>query len=289
MKNLTTLNVLAIYVFGMVITALVSIYFASSFSKTVTVNEIRKNLESEVFKELDSKALELAEFYTKQKIQESIESSETRAFVSNLVIDSFESKINNMVDARVVTVIDEKIKDLDDSKFSDLTYPIGSIILYASSVPPPENWKLCDGRKLLNSDYTKLHEILGSTFGSEGEDYFRIPDLRGRVPVGAGRGSNLSPRTLAQSIGQEKHTLTLPEIPSHDHSATAAPHSHHSIGIAFGDKRYSGGGGAAFGRNGTPVATNEVASNITINPAGGSEPHNNMQPSLVLNFIIKAK
>lgn len=130
-----------------------------------------------------------------------------------------------------------------------------------------------DGASLLRASFPDLFNYLGgasSPWGLPDGTHFNVPDMRGRVPVGAGTGSGLTARTLGtQNIGEETHLLTLAEIPSHQHDYIAT----------------SGAGGLAGGgvppHNGVPSITSAVAAN------GGGQSHNTMQPSGVYNFFIE--
>lgn len=145
--------------------------------------------------------------------------------------------------------------------------PSGAILQFAGS-SAPANWLLCDGALVSRTTYANLFSAIGTTYGAgDGSSTFKLPDLRGRVPVGAGQGSGLTNRTMAQSSGAETHTLSVSEIPSHSHDLPLQ-----STGPA-------GGGFLA----GYPSTGTGIVSSTT----GGGQAHNNMQPYLVVNHIIK--
>lgn len=110
--------------------------------------------------------------------------------------------------------------------------PAGTIIAYAGSLSP-EGWLLCDGSEKLVSDYSALDAIVGPNFGrtnglgGAGSSHFRLPDLRGRVPVGTGTGAGLTARTIAATGGTETHTLTGPEsgFQTHGGAGSGLPHT----------------------------------------------------------------
>jgi microcystin-dependent protein len=161
---------------------------------------------------------------------------------------------------------------------------IGEIVSVAnSSNPNPTNWLLCDGSSLLRTDYAELFSAIGTAFGSADGTHFNIPDLRGRTVVGVGTGAGLSARALGDSFGEETHILITSEVPSHSHND--AGHSH-SEGIA------SPSVGAAI--TGVPVPSAIPAVGVTgvgfasIGTSGGDGSHNNLQPSLALNYYIVA-
>jgi len=145
--------------------------------------------------------------------------------------------------------------------------PAGCISLFAGAVAP-EGWLLCDGSAVSRSAYAALFAVIGTLYGDgDGVDTFNLPDLRGRAPIGAGQGNGLSNRVLAAKLGAETHTLTVWEIPSHNHSVPISTST--------------GGVYNYCSPNGTSNAY------LLTGNTGGGQAHNNMQPSLVLNFIIK--
>ncbi|CAM2064228.1 Tail fiber protein [Sulfidibacter corallicola] len=180
-----------------------------------------------------------------------------------------------------------KAKNEAENAVKGIRVPIGTIVAFAGSkedVPTEEGWMLCDGRTLPASGYKELESILRSRFGGEA----RIPDFRGRGPIGAGKGEGtdgqgkpLSDRLLGEALGAEKHMLIKNEMPRHRHSAKQPE----SMGHFPGEKgrRYIWGGtGTDNDLTGEGGGHSELA-------WGESVPHNNMQPSLAVNFIIKAK
>jgi|688.fasta_scaffold264430_3 microcystin-dependent protein len=135
--------------------------------------------------------------------------------------------------------------------------PTGAIIMYGASAAPT-GWLLCNGQS--TSGYPALAAIVGAT----------VPDLRGRAPIGYGQGSGLTNRTtIGANTGFETHTLIESEMPLHNHSGQ----------IVFGTG--SGGSSAVTITGNNPTAQPPTGS------TGGNGAHNNMQPSTVVNFIIK--
>lgn len=129
-------------------------------------------------------------------------------------------------------------------------------------------WLVCDGRLLERAEHVALFEVIGTSFGSTNSSNFRLPDFRGRVPGVIGSGSGLTARSLGAIVGAERHTLTVGEMPSHNHSGTTG-----SAGFGTGSAGVSG------------IATTDVADDSgshthTIAAQGGDQPHNNMQPTL---------
>lgn len=152
---------------------------------------------------------------------------------------------------------------------------IGEIRMFAGDFAP-NGWLFCDGSLLSISDYDTLFNLIGTTYGGDGQTTFAIPDLASRVPVHTGSGYPLS-----QSGGVESVLLTTQQLPMHTHPALAAnsPGTQTTPSGAFwaswGDGQYSSGAGTAASMS--PAA---------FTPAGGSQPHENMPPFLAVNFII---
>ena len=163
----------------------------------------------------------------------------------------------------------------------------GFIIQYATTTSP-SGWLLCDGSAVSRTTYSALFSVVGTTYGvGNGSTTFNVPDLRGRVPVGYGQGSGLTNRTMANTGGAETHTLTTTEMPSHNHGVNDPSHSHtyqtfDSIGGAIGNVNGTNSGGRYYNQN-----TYGAYTGISIQNAGSGGAHNNMQPYVVVNFIIK--
>lgn len=181
--------------------------------------------------------------------------------------------------------------------------PTGTVVPFAGSTPP-DGWVLCDGQALDSTDprYASLFAVISTTYGVGTESEFVVPDLRGRTPIGSGQGQTAegggpgSNRELAEIVGAETHTLTVTEMPQHDHggsTSTNGRHSHSNSGPAASDdgggtdSHFALGDGNA-GRGWRQITINANGNhNHTISSQGDNSPHNNMQPSLVLNYIIK--
>ena len=165
--------------------------------------------------------------------------------------------------------------------------PPGFIMQYATSTPP-SGWLLCDGSAISRSTYSALFAIINTTYGSgNGTTTFNVPDLRGRVPVGYGQGSGLTNRTMASTGGEETHTLTTSEMPSHSHSINDPGHYHsyayyYPVGTQVSNVNGTNAGGTNYTNN-----TNSATTNITINNAGSGAAHNTMPPYIVVNYLIK--
>ena len=152
---------------------------------------------------------------------------------------------------------------------------VGEIRMFAGNFAPA-GWMLCDGQLLPISENDTLFNLIGTTYGGDGQSTFALPDLRGRVPLHQGNGS-----VLAETGGAETITLTVSQIPAHSHPLV----------------------GTTSITNDTSPANNVVAQSNTLDPyqstaggspmaaqsissVGGSQPHDNFQPYLCINFII---
>ena len=148
----------------------------------------------------------------------------------------------------------------------------------------PKGWAFCDGQILPLSQNTALFSLLGTTYGGDGKSTFALPDLQGNAPIHAGQGPGLSLYDLGQSGGSDTITLLQSEIPVHSHAMFNAPT------IVAADSNICTGnsmGKSSQGNAYIPSSGNFVQlSPSALTPAGGSLPHNNMQPYLTLNFCI---
>lgn len=160
---------------------------------------------------------------------------------------------------------------------------IGEIIPFAGSSSPTTNWLPCDGASLLRSAHPDLFAVIGTTYGSVDGSHFNVPDLQGRVPIGAGTGSGLSTYTLGQTGGEETHVLTTAELASHAHSDTGHAHTEVTAIPAVG---------AALAGVPIPAAVPGVGvtgvGNANISASGSNTAHNNIQPYLAINYFIVA-
>jgi len=158
---------------------------------------------------------------------------------------------------------------------------IGEIMMFAGNFAP-KGWAMCNGQLLPIAQYTALFSLLGTTYGGNGQTTFALPDLRGRVPVHPGQGPGLSNYDLGQQSGSENVTLTTTQIPAHAH--TFAPGCSTQVPNAESPAN-------AVPANLDPNQTFSTEPNGNMRPGnsstvGGSQPHNNLQPLLCINFII---
>jgi microcystin-dependent protein len=145
----------------------------------------------------------------------------------------------------------------------------------------PTGWAFCDGQLLPLSQNTALFSLLGTTYGGNGKSNFALPDLQGNAAMHPGQGPGLSLHDLGEMGGSQTVTLLESEIPIHTHTASAslADATNQS---PVGEHLAGGVGIGHFAAPGplVPLSPNALA------PAGGDQPHNNMQPYLTLNFCI---
>lgn len=180
--------------------------------------------------------------------------------------------------------VDTAVERMTDLWFSLRQVPrmVGTIMAWAGDINNlPYGALLCDGSTYARTAYPSLYAVLDPVFIIDA-DNFRVPDMRGRVAIGVGTGSGLSPRAMDDTLGEETHVLVETEMPAHSHSTV--PHSH-SEGIAVPAV-------AQITVVPQPSAVPGVGvtgpSGVTVNSTGGDGAHNNMQPSIALLYLIVA-
>lgn len=215
-----------------------------------------------------------AKYYIKNTIEDNL-GTETLAEIENNR-DKAKNSFNKIVEYETEA----------NNILSSLPYDmvIGTIVPYGGEIPKKieepiqvgKAWFFCNGASLDREEYKDLFDVIGVAFGAPDSDSFNLPDLRGRVAVGAGSGRDLTPRELGKTGGEEKHTLTIDEMPKH---------SHRWKGVTI-DKRDE------YGFEGSEQNVYSKPYNFMDNmneKQGKDKPHNNMQPFLVVNYIIKAR
>lgn len=166
---------------------------------------------------------------------------------------------------------------------------IGELRLFGFNFAPV-GWAQCNGQLLSISQNTALFSILGTQYGGDGRSNFALPNLQGMVPIGQGSGPGLSPFVVGQTGGQPTHTLVSNEMPTHSHSLTAkrvaavntTPAAGSSLSEGHGDAR-----GSTFNVN--TYTTNSPGTTLkpaAVGGAGSGAAHDNMQPSLTMNWCI---
>ena len=166
--------------------------------------------------------------------------------------------------------------------------PAGTIV-QSAAINVPDGWLNCNGSLLNKLQYIDLFGAIGNSYGGLITDLsFNLPDLRGRVGIGAGQGADLSNRVFATSGGAETHTLTTGEMPSHSHGVTDPGHVHGYINNT-GDQSVNNiiTSETAADQEDYGATTGTSTTGISINNAGSGNAHNNMQPFLVIRYLIK--
>src|SRR5580765_3470890 len=144
----------------------------------------------------------------------------------------------------------------------------------------PTGWSFCDGQLMPISQNTALFSLLGTTYGGDGRSTFALPNLQGSAPMQPGQGAGLSLRDLGETSGVESVTLLTSEMPAHSHTLNTTNEDGNNSQPA---NRFIGRGQPLYI---TPSGNLQQMAPQMLSPAGGGLPHNNMQPSLTLNFCI---
>ncbi|MBE9461797.1 phage tail protein [Dyadobacter subterraneus] len=152
---------------------------------------------------------------------------------------------------------------------------IGEIRMFAGNFPPA-GWEFCNGQILPISEYEFLFNLIGTTYGGDGQETFALPDMQGRIPVHQGNG-----RVLSENGGAEEITLNVNQIPSHTHGLVASSSIANSSSPVNNSLAVSSLVSAFVSQDNLANMNTGIVTNT-----GGSQPHTNMQPSLCVNFII---
>ncbi|ACT92585.1 phage tail protein [Dyadobacter fermentans] len=156
---------------------------------------------------------------------------------------------------------------------------VGEIRMFAGSFAPA-GWAFCSGQTLPISENDVLFQLIGTTYGGDGQETFNLPDLRGRLPLHMGTGKFGNTYQIGESAGTESVTLSTQQIPNHTHSFRA------SNDIANSGSPNNSVIGVS---SSTSVFIADLASEPmkpALSPVGGNQPHENMQPFLCISFII---
>ena len=156
---------------------------------------------------------------------------------------------------------------------------VGEIRMFAGNFAP-NGWMFCEGQTLPISENEVLFQLIGTTYGGDGEETFNLPNLASRVPIHMGTGPDGTTYQLGEMAGTEQETLTVQQIPAHTHPWLA------STGNANNVDPVGGVPAVAQGDFYTQTFTASPMNAQSITPAGGSQPHENTQPFLCINFIL---
>ncbi len=159
---------------------------------------------------------------------------------------------------------------------------IGEMRMFGGNFAP-EGWAICDGRSLPVSSYETLYTIIGRTYGGDANT-FKLPDLRGRIPVGQGTGPGIAAKTLGQMGGSETVVLANAQLPQHTHDIVIS----NAAGTAASPQNALWAGSSVNLYSTSTAAPNGQMNAEAITAVGGNPPqgHNNMMPFLSVNFII---
>lgn len=152
---------------------------------------------------------------------------------------------------------------------------VGEIRMFAGNFPPV-GWMFCEGQLLPISENETLFNLIGTTYGGDGQSTFALPDLRGRIPIHQGNGF-----ILAETGGAEEITLTVNQIPAHSHPLLASGDIGNQVNAA-GALTSNSQGAIPYIEDAPTLNMNAQA----ISAVGGSQPHTNFQPYLCIDFII---
>lgn len=173
---------------------------------------------------------------------------------------------------------------------------LGEIKLFAGNFPPL-GWAFCNGALLSIAEYDALYNLIGTTYGGDGIQTFGLPNLQGRIPIGWGSGPGLPTVVIGESAGTEEITLTTNQMPNHTHIAQVQAKGSLGVGTTATSNAPEGfapadDSGSNMYANAAPngaMGPDAVASTsptVSVMPVGGSQPHDNMQPYLVISYII---
>nr|WP_216295684.1 tail fiber protein [Delftia acidovorans]MCA1071697.1 hypothetical protein [Delftia acidovorans] len=153
----------------------------------------------------------------------------------------------------------------------------------------PVNWAFCAGQTLPIQQNPALYSVIGSQFGGNGTTSFALPNLQGKAPMGSGTAPGLTPRDVGDAVGTAEETLLLTQIPPHNHGITAQAAGATSA-LPAGNLPAQGGQGVpprtSARQTYAPSAPDSTLAPTALYPAGGNQPHSNLQPYLALNFCI---
>jgi microcystin-dependent protein len=169
---------------------------------------------------------------------------------------------------------------------------IGQISIFAGNFPPA-GWALCNGQTMAIAENDTLFNLIGTTYGGDGQETFNLPNLQSRVPIHMGNASSGTTYVIGEMAGVETVTLSTSQIPQHNHlamtvSGTPGNLSTPGTTAVLADEQVGLGTNSPFTY--TPynsASPNQVTfASATVANAGGSQPHENIQPMLAVNFII---
>ena len=237
-------------------------------------------------------------------------------FTGDLTSEQGKQDYDNYIMNNVRNEINSYTKQTQNSNVSSLnsqlafstpltTIPVGTISPYAGTdISTPAGWLFCAGQAVSRTTYAALYAVLGTVYGAgDGSTTFNVPDLRGRVVAGkddmlgtaqnriTSAGSGITGTTLGASGGLQTHTLTEAQIPSHTHIQNAHGHPFNNYASYYYDNYNDNTANVTYGLDRYGVLTyitNITSVTATNQNTGGGGAHNNTQPTIITNYIIKA-
>lgn len=158
---------------------------------------------------------------------------------------------------------------------------IGEIRMFAGNFPPV-GWMFCEGQPLPISENDALFTLIGTTYGGDGQETFNLPNLSSRVPMHMGTGPDGTTYQIGEAAGVEEVTLSTQQIPNHSHPLVASSNLGSATNPAGSVLAQTSGGIQRYYEGGVDASLSAQA----VTPAGGSQPHENTQPFVCINFII---
>ncbi|MES2056447.1 MAG: tail fiber protein [Pseudomonadota bacterium] len=165
---------------------------------------------------------------------------------------------------------------------------VGEIRMFGGNFPPV-GWAFCDGRLVAISENDVLFQLIGTTYGGDGQNTFALPDLRGRLPVHQGTGGGLTTRSIGEAAGTESVTVNINQLPTHSHTlvASTTPATLPSpVGALPGTVNPTATQYSFYVMPGTSTMVQAPMAPTSISPIGGSQAHENRMPALNISFII---
>ena len=183
--------------------------------------------------------------------------------------------------------LNDGTNDLADPSYHEVKPSFPGDLKYSAQNNDHNGWLKCDGRSLSRTLYAELFAVIGTSFGNDDAETFKLPDCRGRVLGSIGTGTGLTARSLGDKVGAETHTLTVGEMPSHSHGITDPGHTHSYVNNTNNQNTDNAFASETAADNADLSATTgSSTTGITVNNTGGGGAHNNMQPTIFISNVF---